>query len=325
MGSENLDSEHAVMGSISLTHTLSSPIPVILAVVAAARCEGNRFHIAGMARIVVIFDFDRTIIDGDSDNWVVTQMSLIQLFHQLLPTMSWNSLMNRMLEELHLQGKTTEDIAQCLKRTPLPPPIISAIKSAFSIGCDLRIVSDANQFFIETILKHHGLLSCFKEIITNPTFIDEEGRLRIIPYHDFRSSPHGCNLCPPNMCKGLIVEQIQASASTDGNKTLIYLGDGKGDYCPSLKLREVDHVMPREKFPLWERIHDNPMLVKAKVHGWSSGEELEMTLLRVISTILANDCNANCDYILTDSSDCKVRYMPPATLESSPQTPPTHH
>lgn len=46
-----------------------------------------------MAGIVVIFDFDRTIIDGDSDNWVVTEMGLTQLFNDLRSTVPWNSLM----------------------------------------------------------------------------------------------------------------------------------------------------------------------------------------------------------------------------------------
>lgn len=67
--------------------------------------------------------------------------------------------------------------------------------------CELRIVSDANMFFIETILKHHGLIEYFTEINTNPGFVDDEGRLRIFPYHDFTTSSHGCGLCPPNMCK----------------------------------------------------------------------------------------------------------------------------
>lgn len=41
----------------------------------------------------MVFDFDRTIIDGDSDNWVVVEMGLAELFNQLLYTMPWNSLM----------------------------------------------------------------------------------------------------------------------------------------------------------------------------------------------------------------------------------------
>lgn len=46
-----------------------------------------------MAGIVVVFDFDKTIIDVDSDNWVVDELGATDLFNQLLPTMPWNSLM----------------------------------------------------------------------------------------------------------------------------------------------------------------------------------------------------------------------------------------
>lgn len=48
------------------------------------------------AGIVVIFDFDKTIIDCDSDNWVVDELGATELFNQLLPTMPWNSLMARL-------------------------------------------------------------------------------------------------------------------------------------------------------------------------------------------------------------------------------------
>lgn len=42
---------------------------------------------------VIIFDFDRTIIDDDSDRWVIVQMGLTHLFNQLRLTLPWNSLM----------------------------------------------------------------------------------------------------------------------------------------------------------------------------------------------------------------------------------------
>ncbi|KAI8553593.1 hypothetical protein RHMOL_Rhmol05G0028000 [Rhododendron molle] len=146
--------------------------------------------------------------------------------------------------------------------------------------CELRIISDANQFFIETILKQFGLFDCFTEIVTNPSII-EGGRLRIFPCH---SSPHGCSLCPPNLCKGLVIEQIQASISEKGKVRMIYLGDGRGDFCPSLKLGEGDHVMPRNDFPLWKRICDNRTIIKAKVYEWSNGEELERILSQLVDT-----------------------------------------
>ncbi|XP_031257827.1 inorganic pyrophosphatase 2-like [Pistacia vera] len=275
-----------------------------------------------MAGIVVVFDFDKTIIDVDSDNWVVDGLGATELFNQLLPTMPWNSLMDRMMDELHAQGKTIEDVVEVLKRIPIHPRIVPTIKAARDLGCDLRIVSDANLFFIETILEHLGIRDCFSEINTNPGFVDEEGKLRISPYHDFTISAHGCNLCPPNMCKGLIIERIQASLAKDGsNKKIIYLGDGSGDYCPTLKLEERDHVMPRKNFPVWDLICRNPMLVKAEIHGWTDGEDLEKILLQLINSISAEESNNNTAQMI--SGDCKIQIISAAAAhETLPQALP---
>ena len=119
------------------------------------------------------------------------------------PPLEILKLQDRMMKEIHEKGKSIEDIVEVLKRTPIHPRIVPAIKAAHALGCDLRIVSDANVFFIETILEHLGLKDCFTEINTNPGFVDGEGRLRILPFHDFEKCSHGCStgLCPPNMCK----------------------------------------------------------------------------------------------------------------------------
>nr|CAN67288.1 hypothetical protein VITISV_021601 [Vitis vinifera] len=241
--------------------------------------------------VVVVFDFDKTIIDCDSDNWVVDELGLTPLFTQLLPTMPWNSLMDRMFMELHSQGKTMEEIAECLKRAPLHPRIISAIKSAHASGCDLRIVSDANAFFIETVLKHHGLMDCFSEIKTNPSFVDGEGRLRILPYHDLKSSSHGCNICPPNMCKGLVMERVRTSVSAEGKKRFIYLGDGSADFCSGLKLGEGGLPDAQKELPhLGDYLHN--------------GEELEKILLHLITTIsIEEKCNMRSEKCQASSMD----------------------
>ncbi|KAL2501378.1 Inorganic pyrophosphatase 3 [Forsythia ovata] len=254
-------------------------------------------------KIVMIFDFDRTLIDDDSDRWVLTNMGLTHLFYQLQSTLPWNFLMSRMLEELHLQGRSVYDIAECLQQIPLHPRIIAVIRTAHALGCDLKVVSDANEFYIKTILEHHGVYNCFSEIITNPTVVEDGGRLRIFPYHDMASS-HGCNLCPPNLCKGCVLEQIQSSISESERKRLIYVGDGRNDFCPTLKLDAQDFVMPRMNFPLFDRILNNPMLVKAKVHEWSNGEELARILHELINNI-SNEVDVKC--LMTNqlnSSEC---------------------
>ncbi|PIA64362.1 hypothetical protein AQUCO_00100086v1 [Aquilegia coerulea] len=271
-----------------------------------------------MAGIVVVFDFDKTIVDCDSDNWVVDELGATELFNELLPTMSWNTLMDTMLKELHSQGRTIEDMAETLKSAPIHPKAISAIKSAYALGCDLRIVSDANVFFIETILKHHGLIDCFSEINTNPSVVDDEGRLRILPYHDFKTCPpHGCDLCPSNLCKGLVIERIKASVFADGRKCFIYVGDGKNDFCPSTKLREEDYVMPRKNYPVWDLICSNPLLVKAEVHEWSNWDDQERILLHLINRIIFGDRIPSS----LIASDCKFQIQ---TIPISNQDPLQH-
>ncbi|KAK7271954.1 hypothetical protein RJT34_28255 [Clitoria ternatea] len=236
-----------------------------------------------MAGIVVVFDFDKTIIDCDSDNWVVDELGFNDLFNKLHPTMPWNTLMNRMMMELHSHGKTIEDIVQVLQRVPVHPRTLQAIKIAHAFGCDLRIVSDANTFFIDTILKHLEIRECFSGINTNPGYVNEEGRLMILPYHDFNKCPHGCALCPQNMCKGLIIDGIRESIREE--KRFIYLGDGVGDYCPSLRLKERDFVMPRKDYPVWGLIMKDPLRIKGEIHEWSDGEEMERILMKIINTI----------------------------------------
>lgn len=272
--------------------------------------------------IVVVFDFDKTIIDCDSDDWVINEMGATLIFEELQSTLPWNSLMDRMMGELHSLGKTVEEIGDCLKRITLHPQIITAIKSAYALGCELRIVSDANLLFIETVLKHHGLFDCFFEINTNPCSVDENGRLRIFPYHDSTSSPHGCSLCPTNMCKGLIVERIRDSVCTDRKKRIIYIGDGKGDFCPSSRLEEGDHVMPRKNFPLWDLICRNSSLLKAEVHEWSEASELERVLLQLIDKISIEDSNISAQLL---SADCKFQTIPIPSHEVLPKALPVPH
>ncbi|KAI4331270.1 hypothetical protein MLD38_029471 [Melastoma candidum] len=264
-----------------------------------------------MAGIVAVFDFDKTIVDCDSDNWVVDELGFSARFDQLLHTLPWNTMMDKLMGEMHSGGIEIEQIAEVLRRIPIHPRVVPAIRAAHAFGCDLRIVSDANMFFIMTILEHLGIKDLFSEINTNPGFVNEEGRLRILPYHDFKTCPHGCPLCPPNMCKGLILERIQASAYAQ-NKRIIYSGDGAGDYCPTLKLGERDFVMPRKDYPLWELMLKNPSLIKAEVHEWTDGQNQEVGLLGIIQRIVSEEeeekrtCNTR-SAMASSISDCKLQ------------------
>ena len=45
--------------------------------------------------------------------------------------------------------------------------------------------------------------------------------------------------------QGSILEGIRREAEKVHRKRVIYIGDGGGDYCPSLRLIQGDHVLAR--------------------------------------------------------------------------------
>ncbi|XP_030530647.1 inorganic pyrophosphatase 1-like isoform X2 [Rhodamnia argentea] len=270
-----------------------------------------------MAEIAVVFDFDKTILDCDSDDWVVDKFGLSEAFDRLRPTLPWNSLMDRMMMELHSRGKTVEEIADCLKEAPLHPKIVSAIKSAHASGCDLRILSDSNVFFIETILRHHGIMDCFAEINTNPGSVDAKGRLNVSPYQDFYHLSHGCKICPANMCKGAVMDKIRSSASAEGKKRFVYVGDGNADLCAGMKLEEEDVLLPRKGFPVWDLICRNPTLVKARIREWTDAAELETVLLNSVDALGRLE-NGNAKAIRPIPVACKFQT---SLLDAAPKSP----
>ena len=52
------------------------------------------------------------------------------------------------MKELHAQGKTIEDIAGVLKRVPIHPRVVPAIKAAHSLGYTIFISFIYDFFFV---------------------------------------------------------------------------------------------------------------------------------------------------------------------------------
>lgn len=223
---------------------------------------------------LVVFDFDWSLIDCNSDTWVVEKLGAMERMKSFRDTLPWTQLMDRMMTELHNDGRTLEDIDNCLRMAPIEQEMVTSVKFAAELGCELQIVSDANSHFIKKILESHGIQQYFSQVHTNPGHVDASGALRVLPFHP-KDTPHGCELCPPNMCKGLILDSIRLGSSETLKKRAVYIGDGGGDYCPSLRLVQGDHVLARHGFPLSRRLTTNMDLVAATVHEWTSARDVE--------------------------------------------------
>jgi 2,3-diketo-5-methylthio-1-phosphopentane phosphatase len=191
-------------------------------------------------RVLVIFDYDWSLVNENSDTLV---------FHSLCPELvaeiatrrreqpSWTQLMDDLLGELvqRLPHLSQEQIQDAVAQIPVQPRMLDALRMAVeTFGAHVQIVSDANTVYIESMLALHDLHAYVKRVVTNPAaFEPGSNRLRVRPFHALEQPPHGCALCPTNMCKGRILDAIRAETDYD---IVLYVGDGGGDFCPATRL-----------------------------------------------------------------------------------------
>ncbi|KAF9198211.1 hypothetical protein BGZ49_001046 [Haplosporangium sp. Z 27] len=239
------------------------------------------------AKRLFVFDFDWTLIETDSDNWVFEHLceELYQVQLESVGKIQWTDLQQRLLGELFDRGISREDIERTLSHIPFAPEMIEALKLMKSQGSELYILSDANTVYIETVLKTYNIDHLFTEIITNPAKFDERGRLNVVRFHGLDKEPHRCPLpCQPNLCKGREIQKLIDSQSWD---QVVYMGDSTNDFCPSTRLQSKDVVLARRGLLLEKEINENPDLVKANVVYWDNARDVLQATQAILGTSIS--------------------------------------
>ncbi|GMF65058.1 unnamed protein product [Phytophthora lilii] len=237
--------------------------------------------------VLVVFDYDWSLINDNSDTYIFQK-----LYPELLETLrerrkkepSWTKIMDDMLGVIASEKPniTPDMIRDAIARVPIQPHMLDALRlAAEQFNADVKIVSDANSVYIESMLEHYGLAKHVSEVITNPASFKplENGhsRLHVRPYHSELHKPHGCAWCPTNMCKGRIVDDLRRKHPYT---SVLYVGDGSGDFCAATRLAKTDVVFARadeangRSYGLQKRIDSNLKLVEASVVPWSSGDDI---------------------------------------------------
>jgi 2,3-diketo-5-methylthio-1-phosphopentane phosphatase len=234
---------------------------------------------------VVVFDYDLSLIDVNSDTFVPLRVARDGSISAFISEghargEPWTALMAAAAVRLHAQGVTRGEIEGALADMPAFPQALEAVRAIAAAGHELRILSDANTVFIERFLHAHGLHALFASITTNPATWREDGLLMIRPFTP-ASAPHGCGRCPPNLCKGAQMDAMRLSArarDAEGSSgPVIYVGDGGGDLCPCLRLGRRDLVLAREGYPLASALRATAD-VAPQVVEWRDGESLQAAL-----------------------------------------------
>lgn len=241
---------------------------------------------ANKIKHLVVFDFDHSLLEEDSDTFSVLNLNpeIREQMNSLKDVMQWTDMMDHVYGKLHTSGITEEQIRTALAKAPMHPSTIRALHLANRNGADLMVLSDANTFFIECILEANNIKHLFKGIIANPGQF-EDGRLRIRRYYPDHFI-HGCqHPCTVNICKGLELTKILQDRQH--YHKVVYIGDGANDFCPIAKLTSCDYALPRKDFALEKVITQrHPALVKleASLMPWSTGDDL----FRIFSHVFSN-------------------------------------
>ena len=126
----------------------------------------------------------------------------------------------------------------------------------------------------------------FSDIITNPALFDETGRLVITRFLKETDEPHGCTLgtCSVNICKGKEIQKMINGSSSLAR--VIYVGDGRNDFCPGTKLGSKDFLFARKNLALHKLLQEGQMtpegylslpnkaVIRASIRYWDTHQDL---------------------------------------------------
>ncbi|XP_071952010.1 pyridoxal phosphate phosphatase PHOSPHO2-like [Antedon mediterranea] len=231
-------------------------------------------------KILLACDFDHTIIDDNSDTWIVqlcpdkTVPSDIKSRYQL--HQSWTDYMDEIFKFMHSKDVKPEKILRHMKKIPYVGGMKELLQfQGKTSSIDCVIVSDSNKIFIDCILEDAGLLGSIDAVYTNPAEF-HNGRLSVKHYHE-----HKCQRCPANLCKNQVLKDHLERCIEVGKlyDVVVVVGDGGNDFCPCTGLREEDMVFARKGYRLEKTINkyiaDKQGTLKPTIKIWKHGQEIQ--------------------------------------------------
>lgn len=203
-------------------------------------------------KYLVIFDFDWSLINENSDTYVIEQLTPSLMDHlrsvyksEEFGPRQWTKLMAYMVHKMMTEYDVTpEKLSKCLRNIPIFRENLELLSLLVTRpDVEIRIISDANTFYISEILDELQLTPFISCVVTNPAVLvkqlDEVEVLEISPYHcSEKGTAHSCMRCNPNLCKGSVLNNWRRELELAGREgtRMLYVGDGSGDICACLEL-----------------------------------------------------------------------------------------
>ena len=224
---------------------------------------------------LVIFDFDQTIINGDT---YAILMSLIcngkEEMEKLMacPNLTWADFNKILFQKLRENEVNTEVIKKKMMSIELNQNMIEVfdfIKVNRHKYIPI-IISGSIKIVIQAILENYDCLEVIEGIYSHEANIDENDYL-----HYVEKEHKNCGECSWAICKAVVLLDVLKNDIRKFEK-LIYVGDGLIDKCPVKILTETDSLLPRIDYPLYKVLYEDGYIsqVKCKVFPWEDGKKI---------------------------------------------------
>lgn len=238
--------------------------------------------------MLIAFDFDHTICEDNTDvvaRKLLPEEKIPEDVKSLYQSSGWIAYMSKIFELLHSNSIDACRIKNSIINIPPVAGIEALITALHTNGHEIIIISDSNSVFIDCWLRSRKLERIVSRVFTNPAWFDNEGKMRVDMYHIQRT----CQWSTINLCKGQILMDYIKERREQGKhfERIIYIGDGKNDLCPILRLSRSDLACPREDYVLIKILSKLPLNVslKAKTVPWKNGTDLRRQLEDIIGPL----------------------------------------
>ena len=157
-----------------------------------------------MATRLVIFDFDNTLVDGNTDSLILEMLPGLREISRNYQSegKGWGEVMDAALATIGKRGLKKNEIDECILALNITETVKNMLlKLLEDEQTDVIILSHSNDYFIDILLLDAGISSShFKTISTYPAEWNDEGYLEVKRFHQ---EVVDCRYCPNDFCKGL--------------------------------------------------------------------------------------------------------------------------
>ncbi|XP_063709134.1 pyridoxal phosphate phosphatase PHOSPHO2-like [Culicoides brevitarsis] len=198
-----------------------------------------------MSQYLAVFDYDHTVVDKNTDLVArdLIDASLIpDTVKNLYKSSGWIDYMQEIFNLLHTNHVTRDQIEKAIREIPETPGMVKCFQELRRNAFEVIVISDSNSVFIDTWNKNR-IAESICDIFTNPARFDDAGKLLIQGYHHQTA----CTLSSENLCKGQVMQEFIEKRKNEGItfESVFYVGDGRNDICPMLRLGSNDFACPR--------------------------------------------------------------------------------